>query len=81
MPRFEFRYAPNNSIIWTFDRAPEIGEEIVLGESGVYRVIGADDPADAGVDAEYAVARVRDPTREDIREQLARGVHRLPPLD
>ena len=79
MPRFEFRYAKTGSILWTFDRAPQIGEEIVLGDSGVYRVIGVDDSLDSTVEAEYAVARVRDSTHDDVREQLARGVNRLPP--
>ena len=34
VPRFEFRYAKTDSNLWTFDRAPQIGEEIVLGDSG-----------------------------------------------
>ena len=79
MRRFEFRYAPTESIVWTFDRAPEIGEEIVLGERGVFRVIGVDDSVDSSGDSEYAVARLRDATREEVREQLARGVDQLPP--
>ncbi len=79
MPRFEFRFAPTESIQWTFDRAPEIGEEIVLGDRGVYRVIGVDEPFDSSVEAEYAVARIRDSTHDDMREQFMRGVNRLPP--
>jgi hypothetical protein len=80
VPGFEFRSSKTDSIHWTFDRAPAIGEEIVLGDRGVYRVIGVNDFHGPYVEAEYAVVRVRDSTREEVREQLARGVNRLPPL-
>lgn len=80
MPTFEFRYANSGSIIWTFDRAPAIGEEIVLGHRGVYRVMGVDEALGPDVEAEYAVVRVRESTREEVDAQLARGLNRLPPL-
>lgn len=79
MPRFESRYGPTESISWTFDRPPEIGEAIVLGYSGVFRGIGIDDPVNSTVEAESAVVRIRDATREDVFEQFARGVNQLPP--
>jgi hypothetical protein len=79
MPRYEFRQSPIDTIIWSFDRRPEIGEEIVLGERGVFRVIRVDKPLDATVEAEFAVARLRDATWEEKHEQRQRGVNVLPP--
>ena len=74
------RSSNSGSIIWTFDRAPAIGEEIVLGHRGVYRVMGVDEALGPDVEAEYAVVRIRDSTSEEVDEQLARGVNRLPRL-
>jgi hypothetical protein len=51
----------------------------VLGYSGVFRGIGIDDPVNSTVEAESAVVRIRDATREDVFEQFARGVNQLPP--
>ena len=66
-------------MVWSFDRAPEIGEEIVFGHRGVFRVIGVDDSVAPNVEAEYAVARIRSATREEVLEQFNRGVNQLPP--
>jgi hypothetical protein len=80
VPRFEFWFTDHDAIAWSFDRHPDIGEEVVLGDRGVYRVTGLrqagiDDPA---VDAEYTCERVRDASHEDIQVTLKRGVNRLP---
>ena len=61
---------------------PVIGEQIILGYRGVYRVVrerqrGA---SDVGVDAAFDCERVRDATDDDLKEMLDRGVDRLPPL-
>ena len=66
-------------MVWAFDRAPEIGEEIVFGHRGVYRVLGVDGPVDSKVEAEFAVTRIRDATHEEVLEQFKRGVNQLPP--
>ena len=79
MRKFEFRYGPNESMVWAFDRAPEIGEEVVFGHRGVFRVIGIDDTAASNVEAEYAVVRIRSATREEVLEQFNRGINHLPP--
>lgn len=80
MPRFSFRYAEKESIQWRFDRHPSYGEEVTLGDRGVYRVLEGPvaKPLDPTVDAEYLVERVRDATYEDIKAQLDRGVDKLP---
>jgi hypothetical protein len=79
VPKFEFRYGPDESMVWVIARAPEVGEEIVFGYRGVFRVIGVDDPVASNVEAEYAVARIRDATRQEVLDQFNRGVNRLPP--
>jgi hypothetical protein len=66
-------------MVWAFDRAPEIGEEIVFGHRGVYRVIGVDYSVAPNVEAEYAVARIRNATHEEVLEQFNRGINHLPP--
>jgi hypothetical protein len=80
MPRLEFRFSKTDSILWTFDRHPEIGEEVVLGDRGVFRVIERSEPGvpDPGVDAEYLCERVRDATPEDLDAMLKRGPAYLP---
>jgi hypothetical protein len=82
MRRFEFWFNDREAISWTFDRHPEIGEEIVLGDGGVFRVTGVREgrKLDASVDVQYTCERVRDTTHEDTKAMLARGVNMLPPL-
>ena len=38
MRRFNFELSRTESISWAFDRKPEIGEKIILGDRGVFRV-------------------------------------------
>jgi hypothetical protein len=66
-------------MVWAFDRAPEIGEELVFGFRGVYRVIGVDYSLAPSVEAEYAVERIRNATRDEVLEQYNRGINHLPP--
>jgi hypothetical protein len=79
MPRFEFWPNDKEAIIWTFDRPPLIGEEVVLGRWGVYRVtwLGVDG---AQLGTAYTCEFVREPTGADLRALFRRGVHRLPEL-
>jgi hypothetical protein len=82
MPRLSFRHAKTESIEWTFDRHPDIGEEVVLGDRGVFRVTGPlPTPYVSGLDAEYACELVRAPTPDEIRAALKRGVNTLPSRD
>ena len=72
--QFEFWHTTTAAIIWHYDRAPRLGEEIVLGRS-VYRVV-AQRPNLPGsrADASFDCERVRDSTFEDRK----RGVNFLP---
>jgi hypothetical protein len=79
MPRLEFWFTTTDAIAWSFDREPELGEDVVLGDRGVYRVMGIRaEPADPDV-TEFICELVRESTREDRVSQLKRGVHVLPP--
>ena len=79
MPRLEFWVTERDAIEWTFDRHPNIGENVVLGDRGVYRVTGLRQRTPASIaDAEYTCERVRDATREDLNAMFERGVNRLP---
>ena len=47
MPRFSFRITKTESIEWGFKRHPRIGEEVTLGDRGVFRVIeSSQDPVE-----------------------------------
>ena len=78
VPRIEFWSTERDAILWTFDREPSIGEEVVLGDRGVYRVLGRRHDDVPGADVAFDVERVRDSTSEDIKAMLERGVDRLP---
>jgi hypothetical protein len=77
MIRCEFWHTPTDAIAWTFNREPAIGEEVLLGDRGFFRVTGArahGPDVDAAFDCEF----VREPTHAEMREMLRRGVNRLP---
>jgi hypothetical protein len=79
MPKLEFWFTDHDAIMWTFDRHPKIGEEVVLGDRGVFRVtaVRPDNPLNPNV-KEYDCERVRDATREDLDAMIKRGVNQLP---
>ncbi|MEX2647177.1 MAG: hypothetical protein WD249_13020 [Gaiellaceae bacterium] len=80
MPELEFWFTEHDAIVWHFDRHPEIGEEVVLGDRGVYRVTDVKERRGVSTaDAEYVVERVRDTTYDDLKAMYERGVNRLPP--
>lgn len=79
MPRIEFWFTDTDAILWTFDREPLIGEEVVLGDRGVFRVLSRRDGPVPGADVAFDCERVRDATNDDLKEMYARGVDRLPP--
>ena len=79
MTKFGFWHGERESILWTFDRDPDIGELIVLGDAGVFRITGMRPHTLASIaDKEYTCERVRDATREDLKAMFQRGVNRLP---
>jgi len=80
MPYYSFWYSDHDSIDWTFDRAPTLGEEVVLGYRGVYRIVSPHAHTQRGArgDAEYTCELVRESTAEDIQAMYKRGINRLP---
>lgn len=73
------REAPDRTTHWHFDRLPEIGEEIPIGDKGMYRV--TERLADNGNEPEFAVERIRDLTVEERNALLKDDAgFRLPPL-
>ena len=77
--RFSFWHTKLDSIEWTFDRFPQLGEELTLGE-GIYRVIALRPRRGWPIDAQYDVKRVRDSTLEEQKDAFRRGVRVLPEL-
>ncbi len=79
MPKFAFWHTDTDAIMWSFDRAPDPGEEIVMGEK-VYRVgQPLQQRRDPTTDAEFHCEVVRASAFEEQRDQLKRGVNVLPP--
>ena len=68
MPKFLFHPDTLFPIHWHFDRAPEHGEKIVLGEAGVFIVGEPHERTDPSVDAEYAVTLIRPTEGEELAE-------------
>lgn len=62
--RMNFRISSTESIQWHFNRHPELGEEIILGDRGVFRV-GGRLPAD-GPELEYEAEWLREPTSAEL---------------
>jgi hypothetical protein len=77
MPYYSFWYTDQDSIEWTFDRAPKVGEEVVLGYRGVYRVVSPRSTSSAR-DGGYMCELIRKSTSGDIQAMYARGINRLP---
>ncbi len=80
MPRFNFHVSATHSVSWQFDRHPETGELIALGDTyGICRV-GKMLPmrTDPTVDAEYDVERIRGMTADELLLR-ARDPFTLPP--
>jgi hypothetical protein len=80
VPRFSFELSKTESKSWAFDRNPEIGERIILGDRGVFRVIGTLPLLPGWPEIRYAVKRLRDATPADLKAARAHGVNRLPPV-
>jgi len=80
VPRFSFELSKTESISWAFDRKPEIGERIILGDRGVFRVIDTLPPLPGWPEIRYAVKRLRDATPAAVEALQARVVNQLPPL-
>ena len=78
MRRFNFELSKTESISWAFDRKPEIGEKIILGDRGVFGVTGTLPPLPGWPEIRYTVKRLRDATPADLKAVRARGVNRLP---
>jgi hypothetical protein len=75
MPRYLFWHSETGSVTWLLDRAPEVGEVIVLSEHA-YRILQAGEPTDASVAGAYICDR-RPATDLEWREHIRRGVNRL----
>src|SRR5262249_280759 len=78
--RFNFQLPKTESISWALDRKPEIGEEIILGDRGVFRVVDTLPPLPGWPEIRYAVKRLRNATPADVDALQARDVNQLPPV-
>jgi hypothetical protein len=79
LPRFSFCLSATNSIEWSFNRHPQIGEAVTLGDRGIFLVVEKlPPPPETDIDAEYRVERLRDTTVDDLNALYTRGVNELP---
>jgi hypothetical protein len=81
MPRFNFHLGPQHSVQWHFDRHPDEGELIALGDTyGVCRVGAMLPRTDPTADAEYDAERIRALTSQELMA-LAKedAAFKLPP--
>lgn len=80
MPRFNFYFSPTHHVTQPFDRHPNDGELIALGETyGVCLVAGKTLPqTDSAVDAEYDIVPVRAMTADELAA-FNKDPYTLPP--
>jgi hypothetical protein len=70
MARYEFWRSPTDLIAWHLAALPELGSEVVLGDRGVFQVLGPRESFDSKATA-YDVAFVREAT---LKESTASGI-------
>jgi hypothetical protein len=68
VPPYEFWHSPTESISWHLAQDPQLGEELVLGDRGVFRVIAKREPSPISDRPAYDVAFIRQATAKEIRD-------------